>query len=237
MYLFTVSYQWKLPDFIFLTWYQSQVEWIRKNHLSLGTNCPRWVLLLAAFLLSFFFPISSVPFHLLSFFQGTIFVFQQLFWKVFLSGEPYFVVQKLSLLAPPDSSLHRRSSPPFFGAIWAATCHHLLRPSFLIFSRFVKSTLLQSNLGAPTTTMVLVFLQFRFYCSFFLYPSVESPPLVMKLPTLGFKKVETCFEPSEAEVFSSSLFFKQYSKTSSTSLSCPSNVFLWNSISVMFFIY
>ena len=136
-------------------------------------------------------------------------------------------MQKLSLLVPPDSSLHRWSSPLFSCTIGAATCHHLLRPSFLIFSCFVISTLLRCNLGAPTTTMVLVFLRFRFCYSFFLYPPIESPPVVLKLPTLDFKKIRTCFEPSEADVFFSSLFFKQYSPTLSTSLSCPSNVFLF----------
>ena len=49
MYLFTVSYQWKLPDSIFLTWYQSLVEGIRKKCPSLGTNGPRWALLLLPF--------------------------------------------------------------------------------------------------------------------------------------------------------------------------------------------
>ena len=95
------------------------------------------------------FPVSGVSFNSLPFFQWTISVFQQISWQVFLSGEPCFVVQKLSLLAPLDSSLHRQPSPPFFGTIKAATCHHLLQPSFLIFSRFVRSIPLQCNLGAP----------------------------------------------------------------------------------------
>ena len=98
------------------------------------------------------FPVFGIPFNSLPFLQRTVSVFQQLFWRVFLSGESYFVVQKLSLLAPSDSSLHRRSSPLFSRAIRATTCNHLLWPSLLIFSHFVKSTPLWYNLGAPTNT-------------------------------------------------------------------------------------
>jgi len=116
------------------------------------------------------FPVFGIPFNSLPFLQRTVSVFQQLFWRVFLSGESYFVVQKLSLLAPSDSSLHRRSSPLFSRAIRATTCNHLLWPSLLIFSHFVKSAPLRCNLSAPTTTMVLVFLRFCFCCSFFSIP-------------------------------------------------------------------
>ena len=181
------------------------------------------------------FSVSGGPFNSLPFFRWTVSVFQQLFsvsvlirWTIFRCAE-----------AVTASTIRLVSSSPvkpiFLRRHWSC---HVPPPSLAIFFNLftfcqIYFSLVQSRCTHYHHDACLPPIPFLLF--FFLYPPVESPPLVLKLSTLGFKKVETCFEPSEVDVFSSSLLFKQYFPTSSTSLSCPSNVFLWNSISVIFF--
>jgi len=112
-------------------------------------------------------PISSGPFHSLPFFRKTLSVFQ----RVLLSGEPYSAEQKLSQLAPLDSSPPCQSSPAFS---LAPSERHVPPPSPIIsFNLFHICPPLRWNLGAPTTAMVLISLQRVWPCN---QPPSPLPP-------------------------------------------------------------